>query len=69
MEVNDLMFKNGMRCVMKFCYHLDKSTVETVKLMKESYKHKCFGEPINFRWHDDFKKGNCLWNRLLFLAC
>ena len=45
--------KNEMDCVIKFCYELGKTAPETVKLMKETYKNKCFGESAIFRWHGD----------------
>ena len=34
---------------------------ETIKLMKEAYKDKCFGKSTIFIWHGDYiKKGVCL---------
>lgn len=36
-------------------YSSHKIVTETVKLMKEAYKDKCFGESTIFS--DDFKKG------------
>lgn len=57
MEMSDSELKNEMRCAIKFCYRLGKTAPETVKLMKEAYKDKCFGESTIFRWHGDFKKG------------
>lgn len=45
---------------IKFYSCLDKTVPETVKLMKEVYKDKCFGESMIFRWRGNFKKG-CLF--------
>ena len=45
-----------MRCATKFCYRLDKTASETVKLMKEAYNEKYFDESLVFKWHGDFKK-------------
>ena len=49
MEVNDSELRNKMHCVRKFCYHLGKTVSETIKLMKDAYKDKCFGESMIFR--------------------
>ena len=49
-------FRNEMCYAVRFCYHLGKTTPETVKLIKDVYKVKCFGESMIFRWHGDFKK-------------
>ena len=56
MVVNDSELRNEMCCAIKFCYHLSKTAQETVKLMKEAYKDKCFGESMIFRYYGDFKK-------------
>ena len=56
MEVNDKEFKKKeMRSVALFCYRLSKIASETIKLIKEACKDKCFGKSIIFRWHGDFK--------------
>ena len=52
--MGDPELRNEMHCSIKFCYRLDKTVAETVKLMKETYK--CFGEPYNIRWFSDFQK-------------
>ena len=33
-----------MCCAIKFCYHFGKIAPKTVKLMKETYKDKCYAE-------------------------
>ena len=43
-EANDLKLRNEMRCAIKRCYHLGKTALETVQLMKEAYIDKCFNE-------------------------
>ena len=55
MEVSYLELRNEMRCAIKFCYHLGKTASELVKVMKEAYKNKYFGEYTIFRWYGDFK--------------
>ena len=46
-----------MCCVRKFCYRLEKTAPETVKLIKKTYKEKCFSKSAIFRWHSDVRKG------------
>ena len=48
--------QNLIRCAKKFWHHLGKTASETIILIKEAYKDKCFGESIVFRWNDNFKK-------------
>lgn len=42
---------------------MGKTTLKTVKLMKEAYKDKPFGESMIFRWHNNFEK-RCLSSKL-----
>ena len=57
MEMSDSELRNEMLCGLKFCSLFNKIALETVKLMKEAYKGKCFGESTIFRLHGDFKIG------------
>lgn len=59
MEFGDSELKNEMHCAIKFCYHFGKTPQQTVKIMNEAYKDKCFGVPVTFRRHGDLKK-RCL---------
>ena len=66
--MSDLELRNKIRCTIKFCYQLVKIAPETVKLMKETFKDKCFGESTVFRWYGDFKKGRLSTNFALKLS-
>lgn len=52
----DSELKSEICSAIKFCYPLDKTTPEKVKLMIKAYKNKWFGESMIFRWQNDFKK-------------
>ena len=43
MEVSDSELRNKMCCDIKFYNCLDKTTPETVELMKNANKEKCLG--------------------------
>ena len=67
MEVSDSELRSEMHSVVKFCCSLSKTSPETVKLISEAYKDKCFVESTIFRRHSDFKKEICLQHWLLSL--
>ena len=46
MEVIDSWFRNKIYCAIKFCRHMDKITLETAKLMKETCKDGCCGDSV-----------------------
>ncbi len=50
--------KNEQRSVIKFCCWLNKSEVETVKVMHEAYTdEEWLGDSTIFHWHKAFSKG------------
>ena len=56
--MSDLELRKEIPCAIKFAIVLATTAPETVKLMNEAYKDKCFSESTAFRWHGDLKKRN-----------
>ena len=67
-EASDSELREKMHSAINFYYGLVKVVLETIKLMKNSYKGNCFGESTIFRLQVDSKKGVYVQNWYLSLA-
>lgn len=50
--------KTPQRAVMRFCFHLGKSPLETVKLMNRACSEGKVNRTLVYRWFKHFREGN-----------
>ena len=49
--------KQDQRIYIKFCFHLEKTSLETIQMMKKAFGNECMSKTRIREWYNRFKAG------------